>query len=360
MPERHSRSGGPGAAAAHLLRRVNARPYSAKSDATNARSSGRSMRLPSTVRGGVILRCRGMMHRGAALSVALEAGLTSAPNVEGCFESRVTTMDDQWIPARLRDSLAGLVAACEKDPTILAAWVGGSLARDTADDWSDIDLHLLVGHPEEFESGIADWFARTMPAVLADEIPGVPDGFIFVTPEWLHVDVIVHGSQDFSQDEFPARVLLDPLGLVRDIPASAEQMVGEPYVPHDQIQLYLYFMGVTVTVIHRREWFALAQGAAGFRDSLLIPLMLAENGVSKTDGAKRLNRYLTAEQIKALHAIPPIGADPEQLISAHTAIAREYLARARRLVAALDEPWPTAFEQASIDLWRRELGINRE
>lgn len=271
--------------------------------------------------------------------------------------SRVAIVDEQWIPARLRESLAALVGACQDDPAVLAAWVGGSLARDTADDWSDIDLHLLVADAEEFGSGMADWFAATMPAALADAIPGVPGGFLFVTPDWIHVDVIVHGRSGFSQAEFPARVLLDRDGLVRDIPASAEEMVGPPYLPDQPIRQYLYFMGVTVTVIRRGEWLALAQGAAGFRDSLLIPLMLAEHGVRKADGAKRLNRYLTAEQIAALQAIPPIGSDPQQLIEAHTAIAREYLTRARRLATLLDEPWPTALEQASLDLWRRELGI---
>ncbi|MDX6307431.1 MAG: hypothetical protein QOI06_477 [Nocardioidaceae bacterium] len=284
--------------------------------------------------------------------------LRAVANSLGTLRVEGDNVDEQWIPARLRESLAALVAACEDDPAVLAAWVGGSLARDTADDWSDIDLHLLVAHPEEFGSGITEWVARTMPLVLADEIPGVPGGFIFVTPDWVHVDVIVHGSQVFSQAEFPARVLFDTDGRVRDIPASVEQMVGEPYFPRDQIKLYLYFMGVTVTVIHRREWLALAQGAAGFRDSLLIPLMLAENGVRKIDGAKRLNRYLTAEQIAALQAIPPIGSDPEQLINAHTVIAREYLTRGRRLAAELDETWPTALEQASLTLWRRELGMN--
>jgi predicted nucleotidyltransferase len=144
-------------------------------------------------------------------------------------------VDQTWIPARLRESLAALVAACEDDPAVLAAWVGGSLARDTADDWSDVDLHLLVAHPEEFGSGITEWFAQTIPAVLADQIPGVPGGFMFVTPDWVHVDVIVHGGRDFSQDEFPARVLHDPQGLVGDIAAPAEHMVGEPYLPHDQI-----------------------------------------------------------------------------------------------------------------------------
>jgi predicted nucleotidyltransferase len=254
--------------------------------------------------------------------------------------------------------LAALEAACENEPAILAAWVGGSLARDTADDWSDIDLHLLVADPETFGSGITDWFARTMPTVYADEIPGVAGGFIFVTPDWLHVDVIVHGSRRFSQDAYPARVLLDPQGVVRDIATSPEEMMGEPYLPDGQIQLFIYFMGVTVAVIRRQEWLALAQGAAGFRDSLLIPLMLAENGVRKTDGAKRLNRYLTAEQIAAIEAIPPVGSDPGQLVKAHGAIAQEYLTRARRLFTRLDEPWPAAFEQASLDLWRRELGID--
>ncbi len=164
----------------------------------------------------------------------------------------------------------------------------GSLARNTADNWSDIDLHLLVQDSKSFGNAITEWFTRAMPAVYADGIPGVEGGFIFVTPDWLHVDVIVHGSHDFSQDGYPARVLLDPQGLVREISTSGEEMVGEPYLPDGQIQLFIYFMGVTVTVIHREEWLALAQGAAGFRDSLLIPLMLAENGVRKTDGPSAL------------------------------------------------------------------------
>jgi hypothetical protein len=267
-------------------------------------------------------------------------------------------MDASWVPGRLREPLAALVAACDREPTVLAAWVGGSLARGTADDWSDLDLHLLVEDAEEFSGRVLDWFARSMPTVLADRIPGVDGGFIFVTPDWIHVDVIVHGRPDFDQDAFPARVLLDPAGLVHDVPASADEMVGAPYLPLDQVRLYLYFLGVTITVIHRREWLALAQGAAGFRDNLLIPLMLAENGVRKSDGAKRLNRYLTAEQIEALQAIPAIGSDPRRLVEAHTAIAREYLTRARRLAATTGEEWPGALEKATVALWRRELDVD--
>jgi hypothetical protein len=53
-----------------------------------------------------------------------------------------------------------------------------------------------------------------------------------------------------------------------------------------------------------------------------------------------------------------VGSDPDQLVAAHTAIAREYLTRSRRLADLLHEPWPTALEKASLDLWRRELGID--
>lgn len=251
-----------------------------------------------------------------------------------------------------------LCAACRDDPTVVAAWVGGSLARGHADDWSDIDLHLLVDDGPAFEGGIDDWFARVMPTVLNDPIPGVPGGFLFVTPDWIHVDVIVHDSDDFAQQDFPARVLFDRQHLVREIPAADEQMIGAPHLPHEQVKRFLYFMGVTVTVVHRREWLALAQGAAAFRDNLLIPLMLAENGIRKSDGAKRLNRYLTDEQIAALTALPPVGADPDQLISAYTAIAQEYLSRGKRLANHLDEPWPSALELASRKLWSTELGID--
>jgi predicted nucleotidyltransferase len=280
------------------------------------------------------------------------------PTGAGVSVATVRHVSKQWVPGRLQDTLAALVAACEEEPAVLAAWVGGSLARDTADNWSDIDLHLLVADPEKFAGGIADWFARTTPVVYAAGIPGVSGGFIFVTPDWLHVDVVVHGSQDFCQDGYPARVLLDPQARLCEIPASAEEMVGEPYLPEGQIPLFIYFMGVTVTVIHREEWLALAQGAASFRDSLLIPLMLAENSVRKTRrceasqplphrGANRSDRSDPARRLRSR-------ATGRGSRGHRTGVPH----RARRLVALLGESWPGEFEQASLDLWRRELGID--
>jgi len=251
--------------------------------------------------------------------------------------------------------VAALEDACHDDSRVRAAWLGGSLARGTADDWSDVDLHVLVDDPEAFGASIEQWMATVGTWVLADPIPGVPGGFLFVTPDWIHVDVIVHGSEGFSQSNLPARVLVGDEGLVREVAAADDEMTGDPYLPLDQVKLFLYFLGVTVTVIKREEWVACRQGTALMRDTLLIPLMLAENGVRKTDGAKRLNRYLTTDQIEALDVISPASSAPDDLITSHAAIAREYLTRGRRLAHRVGEAWPEQLEQATVELWKREL-----
>jgi hypothetical protein len=250
--------------------------------------------------------------------------------------------------------LAVLLDACGDDSRVRAAWLGGSLASGLADDWSDVDLHLAVQDPDGFEA--VAWFHDLTPLVLADRIPGVSGGFIFLTPEWVHIDVIVHGVRDFVQSELPARVLLDRDRLLRNVPGTAVSR-GKPYFPAEQVRLFLYFMGNAVTVLHRGELLALSQGTAVMRDQLLVPLMLAENGMHKQDGAKRLNRYLTAEQREFLAALPPISLNETELRAIQRDLAAGYLFRARRLAVSCNASWPSDLEHAALQLWRRELDI---
>jgi predicted nucleotidyltransferase len=72
------------------------------------------------------------------------------------------------------------------DPRVLAAWVAGSRARGTADQFSDIDVWAVVSAAEldgflECWPQIAD---RISPTVFRQQIRG---GQIFnhITPEWL-------------------------------------------------------------------------------------------------------------------------------------------------------------------------------
>lgn len=195
----------------------------------------------------------------------------------------------------LRSPLRALSEIAQDDLSVQAGWVGGSLARGGADEWSDIDLHLLVTDVAGFSEQLLAWFQRALPVALADAIPGLERSYLFITPDWIHVDVNLHDTAGFTQDlALPARVLFAKDSRVRTVVPTTGGMRGGPYLPARHPSLFLYFMGAAVTQARRGEWVALANNAARLRDSLLVPLMLAENGVRKSDGANRLNEYLTS------------------------------------------------------------------
>ncbi|MCO1338279.1 hypothetical protein BJH93_05125 [Kocuria polaris] len=135
--------------------------------------------------------------------------------------------------------------------------------RGVADDWSDVDLHLAVAEPVGFDA--ITWVEAMSPLVLADRIPVLPGAFVFLTPDCVQLDVVVHG-------------------------------------------------------------------------------------------ARRLNVYLTEDQLRALTALPPLGLELEHLLDAQRALAGEYLVRARALAARCRCPWPAELEGAVRALWARELG----
>ena len=265
------------------------------------------------------------------------------------------------VPQRLQPLLAELVEACVDQGRVLAAWLGGSLAKGVADDWSDIDLHLVFDNEgESFD--VVGWFTAVTPVVLADSIPGLSGAFIFVTPDWVQVDVVLHSSDELQSGDgaqpglAPRLVLVDKGVAPHDTPAR-EVVAGAPYLPTDQVRLFLYFMGKVVTMLRRGELVALSGSTAAMRD-LLVQLMLAENGIRKEDGPRRLNRYLDDEQLECLRGLPPVGMRGSELREAQQRIAVAYLSRGRALASACGGEWPAALERATKDFWRRELGIS--
>lgn len=259
------------------------------------------------------------------------------------------------VPARLSPTLDVVIDACGRDPRIDAAWLGGSVARGIADDWSDLDLHLAVDDADSFD--VPAWITAVVSVVLVDAIPGLQSAWIVLTPDWVHLDVVVHPASEDVASHLPCLPLKDTRN--RLTPTKGEPGVGgEPYFPSQQVRIFLYFMGNAVTVLNRGELIALSQGTATMRDQYLVPLMLAENGIHKSDGAKRLNRYLTDQQRDALAALPPITLAEADLRSAQEAIAIEYLTRAHALALRCGATWPTELEQAARDFWERELGIS--
>jgi predicted nucleotidyltransferase len=247
--------------------------------------------------------------------------------------------------ARARDLLPA-------DERVLAVYLIGSYATGQADPFSDVDVHLVVTDDS------ADWYADhwddvlrqlTGPTVLVDALPGLIGG-LGITADWLHVDLIVHPLASFDRFQYDGvRVLFDRDGTLfpdGDIPPSGGQP-GEPYWPARTVRLFYYFIGNLVVVLGRDERIVGSQGVAAVRDQL-IDLMLAERGIHRTSGAKRLNFLLTPDQRATLEAIPASDSTPESIITANRYIAHHFLTRATTLAAQTNTPWPTPFVEATL------------
>ncbi|WP_350279527.1 nucleotidyltransferase domain-containing protein [Kribbella sp. HUAS MG21] len=235
---------------------------------------------------------------------------------------------------------------------VLAVYLIGSYGTGTADRFSDVDVHLVVSDDssEWFEQHWDDVLRElTGPTVLADRLPGMIGG-LGITADWLHVDLIVHPLAEFDRFQYDGvRVLFDRDGTLfpdGDI-APTGGRPGEPYWPAKTVDLFFYFLGNLVTVLGRDERIVANQGIGVVRDQL-VALMLAERGVRRTSGAKRLNALLSDEQRAALEAIPAAGTEPADVIAANQYICREFITRGTALAELTGNPWPKEFVDATL------------
>lgn len=247
------------------------------------------------------------------------------------------------------------------DDRVLAVYLIGSYATGAEDRFSDLDVHLVVtdasiGWFEQHWDDVLHELAG--PTVFTDRLPGLAGG-LGITPDWLHVDLIAHSLGSFDRFQYDGvRVLFDRDGtLFPDGDQPAEHgRPGTPYWPENVVPMFLYFLGNLVTVLGRDERVVANQGIGVVRD-LLIRLMLAERGVRRTSGAKRLNALLSAEQRATLEAVPPAGYNPADIIAANQYLCHELLRRAKPLAEQTGTPWPTEFVDATLTHLHHHLGV---
>ncbi len=274
---------------------------------------------------------------------------------------RVTAIDSvgRMPTDRQRDLIERAQLTAAADPRIRAAWLAGSFANGTADDHADIDLHLLVGDADfgTFRTGWADLARAIGPMVLVRQISGIAGGYA-ITPDWLHLDIVCYPESSFDPAGLRGCLpLFDRTGKLPTLPTLGPSMYGEPYFPAEEIDFYYYLLGNLAVVLGRGELTLASNGSIMRRDLGLVPLMLAENGVRKTDGNKRLNPYLTDAQRAVLESLPPVAADHASVIAFDRLVAAEVSRRGRALAARTGAEWPAELERATLDYLRRELEL---
>lgn len=249
-----------------------------------------------------------------------------------------------------------ILAALAADGRVRSAWLSGSFGKGAGDAWSDVDLTVVVDGPD-LAACLRDCAAGAL-GLPATVFSHLVHGRIFsgVTPGWSRFDLAFLTPAEFSgQDGAGLRRLLGETAAPPPRPAAPDSDAADRIsrLAHE----FLRVLGLSPVCLGREEWLVGQQGVELLR-GMLVELMLEANGVPRSArGAKRLNDFLHPEQRAALEALPVPAAERAALSAAQGEIARLFLAEARPLTQRLGVAWPEAFEAATRDHLRRELGL---
>lgn len=238
------------------------------------------------------------------------------------------------------------------DDRITAVWLTGSLAVGTADAQSDVDLRATV-RARDFAAVAERWqdlidsIAHT---VWKRRWPGPPDEVILgaITSEYLRFDLVLQSAADTTPRTLEAaRVLFDRDGTAERItltaPSRHDPLTHLSYIVEELIRL----VGMLPIVVMRDDVPIGMEGQLATH-SLLISLLLMENGIDRTVAGKRhVAALLNDEQQAVLASVPALLPRMDSIIQGRIAYARLFLPRARRLMEANGMDYPEQFEAAT-------------
>lgn len=254
--------------------------------------------------------------------------------------------------------LQHLCSALAGERRIGSAWLTGSLGAGRGDPWSDIDITLVV-EPSDMAGLLSDLMRPDGPlpptALRISQLGRLVNG---TTPDLLRFDLLLSTPEEFArQDGSSVRHLF---GEPRHAPQERPQQQPDPAAAARRIEglvtEFLRILSLAPVAVGRQEWVVMQDGVGHLR-RLLIELMLEENafGPAERGGAKKLNPFLTAEQVLELEGLTPPRAVEAELLAANRELRDRFLPRARRVAEGRGAIWPTDWEAAVMSGLARDL-----
>ncbi len=260
---------------------------------------------------------------------------------------RIPAVVDRLPPA-YRDLLDRAAQVLVADERVRGMWLGGSLARDTADAASDLDVFVAVADEDlqEFAEAWRELLASITPTVLAEEQWFAKGSFWSVTPGYERFDVVVEPVSKLPETLFPVRtVVFDHDGLTGRLPAERPRTPA-PATVRKLVEDWFHFSAMPEVLLVRGDWLLATEHLHFLRD-LLYKLYVEANQPLPPMGLKRWTEKLTPEQARVLRAVPTAAESRNELVAAHLQLARAFLGTARPLAASLGVDWPEEIEAAA-------------
>jgi predicted nucleotidyltransferase len=263
------------------------------------------------------------------------------------------------LPPAYRDLLERAAQVLVADERVRGVWLGGSLARGTADAASDLDVFVAVAddHLDAFAGAWRELLASITPTVLAEEQWFAKGSFWSVTPGYERFDVVVEPVSRLPESLFPVRtVVFDRDGLTGRLPAEGARAPA-PAAVRKLVEDFFHFSAMGEVLVVRRDWLLAAEHLHLMRD-LLYKLYVEVNQPLPPMGLKRWSDKLTPDQVDVLRAIPTSVGSRDELVAGHLRLAQAFLGTARPLAASLGVDWPDQLEAAARAHLREVFGVD--
>jgi hypothetical protein len=260
------------------------------------------------------------------------------------------------LPPHLQLILDRLIATCQDDERVVAAFLGGSYATGTADAYSDLDLGVITN-----EAGYAEFFAqrtafvRQLGEPLFLESVWSETTLFFILADGTEGELAVGSERQFTQlHGGPYRVLLDKTGLLAGAvfpwqrPERAEQLE----VLRRPVCWFWHDLSHFITATARGQlWWAYGQLDILRRDCIVLA-RLSEDFAAEAEGYDKVDQAVPAARLAPLQAsCCPL--ERQAMLQAASVLVRFYQDVAPGLAAAHGVVYPAALAPLLVDRLER-------
>jgi hypothetical protein len=261
--------------------------------------------------------------------------------------------------------LQRLIATCERDDRVVAAFLGGSLASGKADEWSDVDVYVVTRDDafDGFAAGLRAFVEDLGTPIFLEDF-GLRQTVFFVFEDGTEGELGC-GSESNLLDihKGPYKVLLDKSGILGGVVFKGHQPTREEQVEALRRQIFGFWHDLShfVTAMGRGQiWWARGQLEALRRSCVnLVRLQ-----TSFADAEVGDEPYFKVEQVVPVGELAPLettfnSVDAGSLLPSALQTVAFYRQLAPRLAAEHSLSYPSDLERVMLDRLER-LGRQNE
>lgn len=261
-------------------------------------------------------------------------------------------------------ALDRFVAACREDTRVVAAFIGGSHAAGTADEYSDLDLYLIVGD-KDYETFFAErraFLGRLGEPVFFEDFSECGfDMVVFVFSDGMEGELALGRASGFDHIHGkPFEVLVDKEGIMegRVFPLHRPSQVQQ----RETLQWLIYWFWRDLSVFNR----AMVRGRLWTAHGLLESVRLMCINIARLKhelfstgmvGYERLEQAADAQDLESLRAtLYPL--EREAMLEAAGRLVGLYLRTVPPLAAEHGIAYPADLEAVVMDKLQRWCGLH--